>query len=610
MADDATVGDSLLAHRFYAGQYAEIVAETFDADAGIADVDTAFVVGALTFVDRVDEARGLFDGWRARAADPSPRTIAAGRFFLGLAAARAGYFDRSQPLLVGEAFRARHDEDPWVRAFVFQGLACQCYFTGRYPAAAAHALRALQSAHEAKFLYIAMLGTDLRGHALVQVGQLQRGVAMLEQAGVQARRLGLTNNAFAVDTSIATYVAQFDPHAEALDRIESLLRRRAHDSYSRRALLTEAAIQYALRGRRSEAVQALEDADRDALRGDTRRGKVTSLLARIAVTRWQRGPAACAPLIEQARPLVEPRDIAFRARLLGFEIASARATGDLVRAGDALAELRGIWRASHHFLAKSALVQAGDDARASAFDEDGIAPHLRAVARRDLAALSRIAALGFFGVVPELLGLEPARRIIWIPAEELMLLEDCGDVVPRERVPRWCPVLLRLLASGAATKERIVHTMWGIRAYHPELHDPPVRTTIHRLRTFLAPFTSWITVGDGGYRSAVPIHVVGGTELGEPAAPVWEEGRVPDVTPARAPSRATVRTAEPKAAEAKELVLARLDDLEQASVPQLARALELSASTVLRALRELVAERRVERLGFARATRYRPAVTR
>ena len=51
----------------------------------------------------------------------------------------------------------------------------------------------------------------------------------------------------------------------------------------------------------------------------------------------------------------------------------------------------------------------------------------------------------------------------------------------------------------------------------------------------------------------------------------------------------------------------RLEQLETANVPQLARALELSASTVLRALRELVEERVVERVGFARATRYRAA---
>jgi len=602
----ARVGDSALARRFYAGRYAEILAETFDGDADIAPADVAFVVGALTFVDRVDEARGVFEAWLGRAgASPEPRTVAASRFFLGLAAARAGYFDRSYAILVTERAHARHDPDPWVRAFVFQGLACQAYFTGRYLGAARLALRGLQAAHEAKFLYVAMLGTDMRGHSLVQIGQLQRGIAMLEQANKQARRLGLTNNAYAVDTSIATYATRFVPDVGALDRVEALLRRRAHDSYSHRALLTEAAVQRALRGRRHDAVAALEAADRDALRGDTRRGKVVSFLARLWVTRWQYGPAACQDLLDQASDLVEPRDVGFRAELLGFEILVARAKGDGEREQRALTELRALERTTHHFYAKAALGQFDAAGRATAFDEDALTPILRAVARRDHAAIPRIVSLGMLGVIPELLGLTPGRRIILIPSEDLLLLEDHGDVIARHRPPRWCPVLLRILASGDATKERIVAGLWGLRAYHPELHDPPVRTTIHRLRTFLQPHPRWIEVGDDGYRTTVPVHLVSGIELPvTEAAPLWEEGEVPSLEPRGV--AAAIRTVATEGEAPKQLVYQRLDELEQATVPQLSRALELSPSTVLRALRELVDERRVERLGFARATRYRP----
>jgi hypothetical protein len=598
------VGETAIAHQFFAGHYAEILAATYDEGLEIEERDVAFVVGALTFVDRVDEARGLANA-RTTAASEA-RTVAACRFFLGLAAARAGYFDRSFPLLVTEGFRARHDPDPWVRALAFQGLACQCYFTGRYRGAASHALRALQAAHDARFLWAAMLGTDMRGHSLVQMGQLQRGIRMLEQANTQARRLGLVNNAFAVDTSIATYVTKFDPHEQSLERVEELLRsRRAHDSYSYRALLTEAAVQRALRGRRSDAIEALEAADRDALRGDTRRGRVTSMLARLWVTRWQYGPLACAELVEQAKELVEPRDVAFRAELLAFEIVVARATADREREQRVLGQLRELWRSSHHFAAKSALGQFDAGGRTVAFDEDTVTPVLRAVAQRDTTALSRIVGLGLYGVLPELLGLVPGQRIISIPTEDLLVLEDRGNVIARARPPRWCPVLLRLLASGTASKERIVATMWGLRAYHPEIHDPPVRTTIHRLRTFLRPYSHWIEVSEDGYRTTVPVHVAAAFDVVHEPAPLLEEGHIPTLDP---PTPPAVRS-DPRRerASVKDIVYERLDELQQASVPQLARASRLSASTVLRALRELVDEQRVERLGFARATRYKVA---
>lgn len=600
----SVVGETELARLFFAGRYAELIASSYDDSGEIAPADVGFVVGALTFVDRVDDARASFETWRARAgSNPDPRTRAACRFFLGLAWARAGYFNRSLALLVTEGFRARHDPDPWVRALVYQGLACQCYFTGRYPGAAANALRALQAAHEAKFVYAIMLGTDMRGHSLVQMGQLQRGIALLELANRQARRLGLTNNAYAVDTSIATYVTRFVPHAEALERVEALLRRRAHDSYSQRALLTEAAVHRALRGRRSAAIEALEAADRDALRGDTRRGKVGSLLARLWVTRWQLGAASCSELVDQASELVEPRDVAFRAELLGFDILVSRAHGDLRREQRALEQLRTLSRTTHHFYAKAALGQFDSVRRASAFDEDALTPILRAVAHRDHSALSRIVSLGLLGVIPELLGLTPGRRMILMPSEDLLLLEDHGNVIARHRPPRWCPVLLRILASGDSSKERIVAGLWGLRAYHPELHDPPVRTTIHRLRTFLQPHVNWIEVSDAGYRTTVPVHLVSGPEphVAE-AAPLWEEGEVPVLEP-RGESLA------PHSAVAglgpRQLVYQRLEELEHASAPELARSLELSSSTVLRALRTLIDERRVESLGFARATRYR-----
>ena len=598
------VGETDVARWFFAGRYAEVIANTYDGDREIAPADVGFVVGALTFVDRVDDARSAYEIWRAHAgAQPSTRTLAACRFFLGLGWARAGYFDRSFALLVAEGFRARHDPDPWARALVFQGLACQCYFTGRYPGAAANALRAMQAAHEASFVYAVMLGTDMRGHSLVQMGQLQRGIALLEQANRQARRLGLTNNAYAVDISIATYAMRFVPHVEALDRVEALLRRRAHDSYSRRSLLIEAAMHRAMRGQRSAAVEALDAADRDALRGDTRRGKVASLLARLWVTRWQFGPAACRELVDQARELIEPRDVAFRAELLGFEILVARAADDGGRVDRALDQLRTLWRTTHHFYAKAALGQYESERRASAFDEDALTPILRAVAHHDHGALSRIVSLGLVGVIPELLGLTPGRRMILIPSEDLLLLEDHGNVIARHRPPRWCPVLLRILASGDASKERIVAGLWGLRAYHPELHDPPVRTTIHRLRAFLQPYVSWIEVSDAGYRTTVPVHLVAGSEVPvHDAVPLWDEGEVPML---RTQRERHVPRDEVSEMGPRQLVYQRLDEVDQATVPELARALDLSRSTVLRALRALIDERRVEALGFARATRYR-----
>src|SRR5262249_52946605 len=156
----------------------------------------------------------------------------------------------------------------------------------------------------------------------------------------------------------------------------------------------------------------------------------------------------------------------------------------------------------------------------------------------------------------------------------LLLLEDHGNVIARHRPPRWCPVLLRILASGDASKERIVAGLWGLRAYHPDLHDPPVRTTIHRLRAFLQPHVNWIEVSEAGYRTPVAAHL--GRGPGGPGAegpPLWEEGEVPALD---ARSESLAPRGEVAGLGPLQLVFQRLAELEQATVRELASSLELS----------------------------------
>ncbi|MBX3210087.1 MAG: hypothetical protein KF764_33965 [Labilithrix sp.] len=595
-------GDTALARDFYAGLYAKIAKTTFDAADDIDPVDVAFVVGALTFLGRIEDAQLCFDGQRLRGGRLDRRTVAAARFFLGVGYARTGDFDRAYKLLAEDARRRARDDDAWVVAFVFQGLACQRYFTGRYRAAARHALRALRAAHVAHFGYVQMLANDLRGHALAQVGQYRAGIALLEQAKLHSERLDFGMNAYAIECSIANYTAEFVARPEALHRVQALVERRSHDSYSKRALLAESAVQLSLRGRRADAIAALDEADADALRLDARRAKVENLVARLHVVRWSAGPSACGELLEQTRELVVDSDVAYRAELLGFEALVGRALGDEPRRTRALEDLRALVRSNEHYRARAALEQLEEaPARTRAFPEDELTPLLRAVVARDPRVLPRLLALGLLGPVPELLELTPGRRVIVLTAENAVLLEDRGDLRLEPAPPRWCAALLRVLARGEASKEEIVAALWGLRAYRPERHDPLIRTTIHRLRAFLAPHKDWIHVTDSGYGCSVPVHFVGAAETIDLDAPL-AEGEAPDAAPAAAP---TVAERSRLADKPVERVLEKLLERdERAGVADLSSSLGLSESTVLRALRVLVAKKRVVRTGHARSTRY------
>lgn len=607
----ARPGETSIARDFFAGRYAKVVSTTFDASSEIDELDVAFVVGALAFLGRLEDAQTCFDGLRLRATSPDPRTVEASRFFLGVAYARAGDFPRSQRFLVQHALRRARGAEPWVMAFVFQGLACQRYFTGRYRASARHALRALRAAHVARFGYVQMLATDLRGHALAQLGQYHAAIHLLEQAKHHSERLGFGMNAHAIEVSMATYMAEFVARPEALQRIQGLLERRSHDSYSKRALLAESAIQLALRGRRSEAMAALDEADDDALRVDSRRAKVSTLIARLHVRRWSQGPAACAQLLEQTTELVDEGDVPFRAELFGFEALLGRTLDDEARHARALDGLRALVRANEHYRARATLEQHDSTpARQRAFPDDELTPLFHAIVAREERVLQRLLTLGLFGAVPELLGLTPGRRIIFLTTENAALLEDNGDLHFKPSPPRWCATLLRVLAGGPISKERIVAALWGLRAYRPERHDPLVRTTIHRLRAFLAPHGDWAFVDEtGAYGCRVPLHFVGMSESTDLDAPL-AFGEVPYVNVSGPPEH-VAETASSKGDRDEETpeqrVLAKLTEAhegERLGIRDLARSLGLSESTVLRALRALLRKKRIVRTGCARATRY------
>jgi hypothetical protein len=161
-------------------------------------------------------------------------------------------------------------------------------------------------------------------------------------------------------------------------------------------------------------------------------------------------------------------------------------------------------------------------------------------------------------------------------------------------------VLLRTLAGGAS-KETIVQRLWGLSRYRPDRHDNLVRTTIHRLRTFLEPHGDWVTVTSSGYGLAVEVRAIGSFETNLSEDPALAEGDPLDLPMPRAGGRPR----EAAATHGERIILDRLGVAGSSSVPELARSLAMSESTVLRALRRLVKARRVVRSGSARATRYR-----
>jgi len=597
-------GQTEIARRLYAGRYADILADTIDSRAaGSAPEDVAFVVGALCFVGRAEEAELFLENHR-RSQRPAIRSLAAGGFFLTVAHARSGDFLRARRSLARAYRETAGRRDPWSRAFLFQAIACCHYFTAKYTRAARAALNAQASAIEAHFAYIQMLATDMRAHVLAQRGDVDEGLRLLEQARDHARHLGFDVNVRVIEASIALARARVTHPVDAIAVIEQLLEATdIQDGYSRRLLLTDLARCQALLGRGQDARHAVDEAARIGSRDP--RAQAALSCARAEVARVVGGWETARPHLAEARRVAAAvNDPPLEAEIAGLELGCATFLGDADRRAQAIRVLEALVAEHNLYRARSWLFQY--DVAPCAAEADELARTLRPVVATARAgvesreATQAILRSGLWGLVAEASGLPPARRIHLFDDAEV--LEAEGDVRRLSGLPPRGRAVLTALARRPLSKEALLAAVWGVPSYRPERHDSVVKTTISRLRAALGSGHMWIETIEGGYGLAEGITVrAHGYDLGgEPASldeiailsgTSWDSRRSGASEEARAVRWARL---------AQEIVQSG-----ERSVGELAAVVRASVRTVSRDLSEMHRQGLVDRVGDGRGTRYR-----
>lgn len=601
-----------IAAAFYAGRYAEVLARTIDGRSfDYAEDDAAFVVGALAFVGRIEEARAVLASQR-RAGDaasvPHLRGLVASRFFLGVAYSRAGRNDEAERELRLNLRAAGGHPDPSCRFYVAQGLACLRYFQGLMGRAAGHVGRSLRHAVDARFQYGRLLATDLRGHALVQLGQIRAGLVLLERARDLARSLGLDGNAGAVECALGTYRARFGvvPLGRALEELEALTRSTsAEDSYSRRTVQTELCQQLALAGRGDEAWARLEALSAAPIPDGDARAHVRFLVACAFVARLRYGlPSARTYVAEARAALGAGYDHALEADVLCAEltVADADERAALLPRVARLHAATGISRAAVYAAVFGETVETASAVRVSEFEEDRAGARLLRVWSTGHASLDRLLRDGHLGLVPLASGVAPEAALVEASADRLAVAER-GNVRVLDDVPAGATRLLRELAGEGGEprawrgKEQLVGAVWSIARYRPDRHDATVHTAISRLRGLLGTAGHWIESRDGAYRLAAQV-TFRGLEAGSGARAATAS------SPAEAPVESVV---EGDAAARERTLLAHLGTDGYCSTAEVASVLKVSEMTAFRTIRGLLERGAITRTGKGRSTRYSAA---
>jgi len=576
----AMMATSELEHLFYEGSYERILTFTANRQAGLLD---PFVVGALAFTGRLDEAE--ITGRLVISDDSCPDAEAvAVRFFLCAGACHAGTLDKAMKWARQntDAIRA---VDARSRFFAYQGFGLVRYFEGRMDRSRRFARRALSASIEAGFPYGRLLALDLRGHALIQTGQVSSGLRLLEQAERLALDLGFVANAKTIE--VAENIYRVRCRVQNTEDTLSRLRELAHSSivsfFARRNAFLELAWQQTLKGQIQAAEESLNDAARIALPDSDRRGRARALLARTVILELSQGRTASIPYLEEARRIAQ-EDASLHAEVLFVEAAILRtARAGLAAELEMLASATGIERAA---IARSL---AGPAATSRSLpSEDRLGELLSSL--RSMTPKARVVHLineQLLGLVPWSLGLAPACRIYL--TGQSVLTEDHGTVSVR-RFPSGPSIrVLRQLAEGAKTNASLIASVWNLSAYSPSRHDPTLHTAVARLRAALALQAEWVLTTEHGYQLAPGVELVTvGDEL-ETYAPE-------EIDAAHGGTR--------EISDRESHILEIIGRRRVASSAELAQDMRVSDATALRSLRALVADGKLRRTGRGKSTRY------
>lgn len=609
-----------VAQLFYAGHYAEIVRQRVDSaeDTG-SPADLPFLVGALAFVGRLEEARALFSGHRRRGILPDAGpVIVAARFFLGVAYCRAGRLDEAKREFSLNARAESRRGEPLARFYVLQGFGCYRYFTGRLQKAARHARWALEHAFVSNFPYGRLLATDLRGHALVQLGAVREGLSLLETARSLATSLGLPGNAAALDFALGIYRARFGvvPVKQALVELNDLLAKaRPDDSYSRRSLCMEMAVQYALAGEGDAAWGLLERLRTEHLPdGGDVRARIRFLLACANVARLRYGASSMQPFVSEARALVRAHeDITLEVDVSGMEILATQDAEERARIRARLLELHRRTGISRAWLRDGILPGQADSVPplgTEVLEEDRLGALYAACLRGSPELAASVIASGHWGLLPLCLKLEPGRRLMLL--ERRLVVEDHGNVAVLGDASDGTRSFLRALSGGERrSKDELLRVVWGIKSYRPDAHDPVIHTAVSRLRALLGVRGHWIEAASGGYQLAAGVSVMesfSGVSAPADSPLVAEEAPRPSAPPAVPPARPSSPGPAPSASSLSpelDAIVSFLVREGSASSTDVATRVGVSEMTALRRLRDLVDQGVVSRSGKGKNTRYR-----
>ncbi len=578
---------------FFAGEHRSVTDRTIDAPAPVSFLeDFPYVIGALVMLGRVEEAETAYE---LRLGELTEAQKTACRFFLGVGFCRHSFYEKARRYFIENLNTRRLSADPVSRFYRYQGAGFYHYFAGRMKKALVWAERSFAAALEASFLYGRAFAADLKGHALLQTGQVGVGLKTLELAEHLASQMGAKWLQETVRSSALTYRTRFGiggatSLAELLTALGELSKQ---DVFTQSSLLLELASEYLRRGRLTEAKNTLNDCCRIVYASHNRR-HAAMLNLRYAYVHFREGePHLALNLVRNALTQIDSKvDVLLELKLRGFERKLVRHLGIAVCV-DALEErvTRLSKRVGETVGLRLLAREKGEAVAGYHFGEDPVGDLWDQVQREGIRSALAILKSGYLGLLSEVLPVRNGDRVLYLDLEPgALTVFDKGDIEHHaELLSRSLRLLLLELRPGPKTKEELIQNVWKYE-YHPLRHDTLIYSAVAKLRKILGARSHWIEVTEAGYQLRPQVRVVN------------HESEATEVVPARVEESGDEQR---RLNHRQERILRFLKENEFIDTGTCRSLFETSEITASRDLAELTRLDLVGRIGKGRATKYR-----
>ncbi len=484
-----------LLQSFQRGDYGKIL-DRFDASPdGFPERAYGSLAGAFAMQGRMIEAEGIVK--RIEQGSGS-RDFVEARFWLGVGLMRSGEYERA-----GEIFQANlrfvaKKQEAHARFWAEQGLSFFHSYLGQYAETKAQAERALLSATQLGNNYCRVLALDLLGQAMVNLGEVRAGLAVLDRALSLAKRESWTNLHRPIKLSRSILSVQFGQEADAL--LLRLLRSADYpDSYSQSYLELELARQAMLQGRTEKCRGFLASAAKGVRSSRNRRQSILLALRLAHLEQECEHLPAAEKQLAEARALLQPGiDNFFLPMLLDLEHRLAVAKGDTSTALNRKKELVSLCGQSPTAVHLRILRRRGWINSAPATD-DRIADLIDAYEAEGEPSLPSILENGHLSFLRKILKVPHSSKLLWLDLEPGKLTVFSPAQV--QHLPSALSRNQRRLLLGLAdslSRAALVKSVWGYE-YHPLRHDSLVYAAVNKLRSTLGPVGDWVESGADGY---------------------------------------------------------------------------------------------------------------